>query len=291
MEQSRIGLTINDVGIAEALSRWQLAVPTNQRAYAWTDDYVDALFDDLTKAFDHNRPIYFLGTIVLTDAPTGVREIADGQQRLATISILIAAIRDYLLELGDDQAANAYQSELLIKYDPPTRDYRAKLRLNEQDDQFFFDYILSAPSEKKPTSQGVYASNERLKSAAEKARQHVRNITAALKPDQKPQRLYEWIEYLRTSAVVIAIIVPPTVSSSFRMFETLNARGVSASQVDILRNYLYDNAPVQRSKMHSHWIATQSRIESYGSDELLLKYIRTFVTCGFPCTDLPQRTS
>ena len=76
MEPSKIGLTINDVGIADALSRWQLAVPLNQRPYAWKDDPVETLFHDLAKAFDNSQPIYFLGTIVLTEASKGVREVA-----------------------------------------------------------------------------------------------------------------------------------------------------------------------------------------------------------------------
>ena len=77
--------------------------------------------DDLNKAFERSDPVYFLGTIVLTRGGRGTYEVADGQQRLATISIFIAALRDYLLELGDAEGARQYESEFLIKYDPPTQ--------------------------------------------------------------------------------------------------------------------------------------------------------------------------
>lgn len=274
MEPSKIGLTINDVGIADALSRWQLAVPLNQRPYAWQDDPVETLFHDLTKAFDNSQPIYFLGTIVLTEAPKGIREVADGQQRLATISILVAAIRDFLIELGDEQGALQYQSEFLIKYDPPSGQYRAKLNLNVQDNQYFFNNILLSPKERSKDSKQIFSSNERLQSAALKAREHVRNITAALPEKDKTKRLYEWIEYLRDSALIIAITVPQRVSNSFRMFETLNARGVRASQVDILKNYLLDLAGDSKSQAHTHWMSMLSVIESHGGDELLLDFIR-----------------
>lgn len=274
MEPSKIGLTINDVGIADALSRWQLAVPLNQRPYAWEDDPVETLFHDLTRAFDNSQPIYFLGTIVLTEAPKGVREVADGQQRLATISILVAAIRDYLIELGDPQGALQYQSEYLIKYDPPTGQFRAKLNLNVQDNQYFFNNVLLSPTDRPKNSKQIYTSNERLKSAARKAREHVRNITAALATKEKTKRLYDWIEYLKESALVIAITVPQRVSNSFRMFETLNARGVRASQVDILKNYLLDLAGDSKNQAHTHWMSMLSVIESHGGDELLLDFIR-----------------
>ncbi|MES1993885.1 MAG: DUF262 domain-containing HNH endonuclease family protein [Pseudomonadota bacterium] len=274
MEPSKIGLTINDVGIADALSRWQLSVPLNQRPYAWTDDPVETLLHDLTKAFDVAQPIYFLGTIVLTEASKGVREVADGQQRLATISILISAIRDYLVELGDQQGADQYQSDFLIKYDPPSGQYRPKLHLNVQDDQYFFSNILLPPKDRVLDTKKIFSSNDRLHNAASQARDHVRKLTAALPDKEKPKRLYQWIEYLKDSALIIAITVPQRVSSSFRMFETLNARGVRASQVDILKNYLLDLSGDAKSTAHSHWMSMLSVIESHGGDELVLDFIR-----------------
>ena len=288
MEPSKIGLTINDVGIADALSRWQLAVPLNQRPYAWKDDPVETLFHDLTKAFDNSQPIYFLGTIVLTEASRGIREVADGQQRLATISILVAAIRDYLIELGDVQGAQQYQSEYLIKYDPPSGQYRAKLNLNVQDNEYFLNNILLPPSDRPTDTKQIYTSNERLQSAAIKAREHVRNITAALASKEKAKRLYEWIEYLSVSALIIAITVPQKVSNSFRMFETLNARGVRASQIDILKNYLLDLSGDSKTQAHTHWMSMLSVIESHGGDELLLDFIRHLWISQYGPTTEPE---
>ena len=274
MEPSTIGLTINDVGVASALARWQLAVPVNQRPYAWDDDAVEMLLQDLTKAFSNAKPIYFLGTIVLTEAPQGLKEVADGQQRLATISILIGAIRDYLIELGDPKGATLYQSEYLIKYDPPSGTQRARLRLNNQDNQFFFNTILLPPEERATESAAKHVSNLRLQNAAKLARQHVINVTSALAPKDRANRLYQWVEYLKDSALVIAITVPQNVSSSFRMFETLNARGVRASQVDVLKNLLLDLAGDAKEQAHSHWMSMLSVIEGHGGDGLMLDFIR-----------------
>lgn len=288
MEQSKIGLTINDVGIADALMRWQLTVPLNQRSYAWKDDSVETLLSDLTKAFDAGRPIYFLGTIVLTEAPKNGREVADGQQRLATVAILLGAIRDYLIELNDAAGAQQYQSDFLIKYDPPTGQYRAKLRLNVQDDAFFHSNILLPPAERQNVATVSYTSNERLMTAASLAKEHVKNITAAVAaPAEKAKKLYQWVEFLKESALIIAITVPPQVSNSFRMFETLNARGVRASQVDILKNFLFDKAPDSKAAIQAHWISMLSVIEALGDDELLLKFIRhLWISLHGPTTEM-----
>lgn len=275
-EKSKLSITITDLGIADALARWQLGVPTNQRRYDWDEEYVEQLFHDLTKAFDGNKPIYFLGTIVLTEGPKGLREVADGQQRLATTTILLSAIRDFLIELKDQAGADQYQSEFLLKYDPPSGQYKPRIRLNVEDDQFFFDTVLLAPSQRPTAANVQYLSNDRIKKATEKAHEHVRNITAALAPKDKPGRLYDWISFLQNRALVVAITVPAHISDSFRMFETLNARGLQASQVDIIKNFLFGKAPESVSKMHPHWMSMLSTIESHGNDDLLLTFIRQY---------------
>src|SRR6185369_5917428 len=191
-DKSQLSIGITDIGIAEALARYSLNVPPNQRRYAWDEEYVEQLFHDLTKAFGESKPIYFLGTIVLTEGAKGSREVADGQQRLATTAILLAAIRDYLVELGDKQGAEHYQSELLVKYDPPTGQFKPRIRLNTEDDQYFFEMVLSPPDKRTSEATGQYLSNDRIKNAAVKASEHVRNITAGLSPKDRPARLYEW---------------------------------------------------------------------------------------------------
>src|SRR5258708_5209989 len=126
------GIDIKPLGIADILQQQALAVPLNQRPYKWSDDEVQKLFEDLNKAFD-GGPLYFLGTVMFMLGDKGQIEVADGQQRLATVSILVAAIRDHLIELGDTEGAKQYESEFLIKYDPPSGTYKPRLTLNHQD--------------------------------------------------------------------------------------------------------------------------------------------------------------
>src|SRR5437870_5659533 len=88
-------------GIGKALkNRGRLKVPVNQREYKWEQKHVEELFHDFTKAISSSGTSYFLGTIVLTGRDEEVPEVVDGQQRLATITILLAAIRDYLVQRG-----------------------------------------------------------------------------------------------------------------------------------------------------------------------------------------------
>ena len=274
MEHGKV-LDIDDVGIAEALARWQLSVPLNQRSYRWAPEYeVDTLLDDLNKAFERRDQVYFLGTVVFTQSARGNYEVADGQQRLATISILIAAFRDYLLELGDSDGARQYESDLLIKYDPPTRTHKARLKLNIEDNEYFHQNILLPPDKRNAPVGFAYESNRRLHGAAQAANGFVRRVTAGFRELDRPQQIYKWFIFLRSSALIVAIIVPSHISNSFRMFETFNARGAQASQVVIIKNFLFDKAPNDAQRISGHWSSMLGVIEGIGEDDLLITFIR-----------------
>jgi uncharacterized protein with ParB-like and HNH nuclease domain len=101
-EGKREGLDIKREGLGHALADNTLVVPRNQRSYDWTIDEVRDLFQDIANAMAESKKEYFLGSIVLTQLPDHVLEIADGQQRLATASILLAAMRDYFLLNNDE---------------------------------------------------------------------------------------------------------------------------------------------------------------------------------------------
>src|SRR5690349_12461169 len=93
-------------GIGQLLHEKRLRVPTYQRSYAWKKPEVLELFRDLRRAIEADKSYYFLGSIVgcEVEGESDVAEIVDGQQRLATTTILLAAIRDALIEMGDAEA-------------------------------------------------------------------------------------------------------------------------------------------------------------------------------------------
>lgn len=276
MNETATGLNFEERGIANALTQRVLRVPLNQRPYAWTDDEVRTLLDDLYKAFDDGDQIYFLGAIVLTRGNNKQWEIADGQQRLVTISILIAAVRDYLLELGDEDGAKKYQSTYLLDYDVRKRDSTPKLYLNTEDHEFFLDQILKSPTDRKLRNDIVFRSNARLADAAKLAASHVRKMVAALQTSEKPARLYDWTDFLHEAAKIIIIMVPGRVGNAFKMFETLNARGAVASKTDILKNYLFELAKDRIHDVHPRWVSMLSTIESLGEDDLLIRFVRHY---------------
>ena len=77
-------------------------IPRFQRPYSWTTEQSEELFQDLIRAMDTFKetddelPPYFLGSILLSKGDEPQAEIIDGQQRLTTLTMLLAAIRSLI---------------------------------------------------------------------------------------------------------------------------------------------------------------------------------------------------
>lgn len=276
MSAKGLGITAHDVGLGATINQNLLMVPPNQRSYAWEESHVETLFEDLSGAIQAGDQPYFLGTLVLTQGADDRLEVADGQQRLATTSILIAAIRDFLAEMGpsEKKASDKYTTEYLLIYDEVSSENTPKLQLNYEDNDFFLNNILIPISEGiRRTVEPTVSSHKRLYRAAAIAKQHVIDITSQFGKSDKAKELYKWIKFLRDSAMVIAIRVPDHINA-YTMFETLNDRGLRASQTDILKNFLFGKAQDRLTEIQMKWSSISSTIETVGDENLLLTYLK-----------------
>jgi uncharacterized protein with ParB-like and HNH nuclease domain len=140
-------MTFSPKGIGQLLASDRLVVPLNQREYAWEDDQVEDLIHDFAEAMESDSGMHFLGFIVLTSGESEFPEITDGQQRLATTTMILAAFRDYLLEMGRKDDADSIEREFLFKWDRSEKENLPRLRLNA-DDHAFFEESVGIPHEK-----------------------------------------------------------------------------------------------------------------------------------------------
>ena len=251
-------------GIGDILAYNRLAVPPNQREYSWEDQHVYDLFHDFANAITTNKGRYFLGTIVLTNTGRNIPEVSDGQQRLATTTILLAAIRDYFYNNGDTARVTSIQ-ECLKTTDLDTGDNVARLRLNVDDNEFFLNYIIATPNEPGRKIQPIKdkKSHERIKNASKIAKQFITDILEPHSPATRTPILLDWVKFIKTGAEVIVLRVPDHLNA-FKMFETLNDRGLKASQADLLKNHLLSLAGDRRIEAQHLWSEMIGIIESIG---------------------------
>lgn len=109
MPTNTVGIDISPETIGHILHEKGLRVPLSQRSYRWEAEHVEDLYKDINAAVLEALDEYFVGSIVGIKS-NGVTSIYDGQQRLATTMILIAAIRDYFHKAGYLAQGQAFYS-------------------------------------------------------------------------------------------------------------------------------------------------------------------------------------
>ena len=254
-------------------------VPKFQRDYSWENEQWDDLWQDiLTMLEEHDE--HYMGYLVLQTNGDKKYYIIDGQQRFTTIILLIlATIKNInrLVEQGIAPEDNKLRIEKLTetyigKQDPVTLKYDNILQLNRNNDAYFKDYIVRL--------QDLRVRN--LKSTEKLMKRCFEFFDEKLKDRFKSGEKYaQFIQDVVDNLYFTQIIVNDEMNA-FRVFETLNARGVQLSSADLLKNYLF--ALVDKNNAHSSHIEQLeddwTRLTDNIKAEKLPEFIRYYWNAG-----------
>jgi hypothetical protein len=267
MTDAEAQIGFEQLGLANVLKQNTLAVPPNQREYSWTDREVTQLLQDVAKSLADGEQAYFLGTVVTIPRPSGLLEVVDGQQRLATTAILLASFRD-ALRGKDDMLVQSLDNEFLSVIDRTRRERIPRLTLN-LDDNDFFKAKLTGVADVPATR----LSHQRIDEAFKLCAAQVRRITAGFDPKDQGDIINNWIDFLQKKALVILLRVPSD-ANAYKMFETLNDRGLKTSQADLIKNYLFGRADGRLSEVQQKWALMRGALESYGDEDTVVNFLR-----------------
>ncbi|MBO4140205.1 DUF262 domain-containing protein [Micromonospora tulbaghiae] len=211
---------------------FDFAIPHYQRPYAWGTEQALQLLDDLEDALvrDAAEP-YFLGSLVLVkpDENAPRADVIDGQQRLTTLSILLAVLRD--LAKNDDVAT--VLRDMVLEPGVALDGIKAKPRLllREQDSGFFKTYVQT-PGQ---LADLLKLSDHALANDSHRA---IRDNTKALR-----ERLSSWTGEKRDALAALArnrtflvVVSTPDLASAHRIFSVMNARGLDLEPSDIFKS-------------------------------------------------------
>jgi alkylated DNA nucleotide flippase Atl1 len=242
----------------------QYRVPLYQRTYAWTAVQLERLWDDLVqiaedRIADH-RASHFIGSLVLapspSNGPTGVPEflVVDGQQRLTTLTVLLAAIRDHRVATESPENRERINELYLInKFKPEAQ--RIKL-VPTQADRPQYNAVIDGT----PTTGG---------SAVLDAYRFFRSRLVAADDPEDPHDI-ERLEDAVLRGLALVSVTAQAGDNAHRIFESLNNTGLRLTQGDLLRNYLFMRLPTRGEQVYeSTWLPLQ---ESLTSDELELLF-------------------
>ena len=198
-------------GIGKLLNESRFIVPSHQRDYSWTEDEVNQLVDDIEAAIEAGHKEYFLGLVVFQDGEE--LTVLDGQQRLATIVIILAAIRDWLRQYSEYQEdAQSIEHSHIGRRDLGAKDVQPRLTLSSANNPAFIECVVSsvplADIVAKKNSLKRQDRSRRLLEATINAHERVRKMAqSAGAPAQAAEKLFGFVKYAGTTRRVIRLIV------------------------------------------------------------------------------------
>lgn len=216
----------------------KFVIPEYQRPYAWSDEQIQVLFDDLSE-YTHNtndddESTYFLGTIVSYENENHEQEIIDGQQRITTLFLLLRAIYTKLEKSGSE--ADFLKSQIvptIWKQNPTTGEVDfdkiliTSRVMGDEGNQEFANILITGQSDEK--SNNNYAKNYRL------LQQLVDEYAA-----EQPLAFYSFISNILNRAILLPITAD-TQDTALTIFSTLNDRGLALSDADIFKAKIYNH--------------------------------------------------
>ncbi len=244
-------------------------VPPFQRDYSWDKEEWEDLWLDLIGLDEEGD--HYMGYVVLQETKESKKFlIIDGQQRITTISTLVIAAVKLLQDRGDSERSDLLRNTYLSYKEPSSLIHKTKLKLNRNNDYVYASQLLQLqvpqytaglkPSEKRLVGAYKYFYNELQKHFESRTTQDIAAFISR-KVDEK----------LFFTSITVGDDI-----NAYKVFETLNARGVKLSTADLLKNYLF-------SKVFSHAEGEVEILEKkwYRINDLLGKtditnYIRHF---------------
>lgn len=258
-------IEFNIKGIGSFIKENKFFVPIYQRTYSWEEKNVTDLFEDIKANIKESE--YFLGTLVLTQKNNKL-EIIDGQQRITTILLFFAAIKEIFKKNGKDIQSEKIQDAYLSDFNRREEKNLPKLELSAQDNPYYENYIVNE-NRNFPTKK---ASHEKIKNAFEKALIFAEKELKHHNDDVNI--LHDLMDFIDGKLKVVTIIVPED-SNAYTIFETLNDRGLVLAQIDLIKNYLYSKSGSRLDEVQTNWNELISKLEAI-EEPLLLEYIKVF---------------
>lgn len=222
-------------------------VPPFQRDYSWSDTEWDELWQDIEALFGSDpEPAHYMGYLVLQSTDNKRFDIIDGQQRLTTISIMILAGLSVLKDLiekdldaeRNQQRLNQLKASYIGYTDSVTLIEQPKLQLNRHNDKYYRNHLIALD---KLPQRGLHASEHKIRKAFNWFKIKIK-ARVGMQADSG-EEFAKFLDILVDKMFFTVIIVNDELNA-FKVFETLNARGVRLSSTDLLKNYLFSLASV-----------------------------------------------
>jgi uncharacterized protein with ParB-like and HNH nuclease domain len=221
-------------------------IPKFQRDYTWEAEQWDDLWQDIKALLSNEDSEHYMGYLVLQTSNNKEFHIIDGQQRLTTMSLLILAtlkcLKD-LIDSGIDPEKNQLRKDSLLNsyigyVDPVTLISNNKLKLNRNSDDYYKQHLVLL---KDLPLRNTNSSEKHMRECFNWYYERIK------KEFKIGESLASFIDNI-VDKLFFTVIEVTDQLNAFKVFETLNARGVQLSSSDLLKNFLF--SVVDETKPH-----------------------------------------
>jgi uncharacterized protein with ParB-like and HNH nuclease domain len=261
-------ITPTELSIGQLLSREneQFYIPAYQRRYAWSDKQLAELFEDIKLLDDNDQ--HFLGTILLLTeayrANINRLEVVDGQQRIISLSLLLEAIKDKLSELNEEEKTRKVENYLCCQGLDQKK--LNKIVLGDLDEP---DYgkVLKLKNN-SPEEDEKEIKNPKLLNAYQRFAEWI--------SDYSFDELNKYLFKLTNNTIVIRLDTEKA-RDAYKLFETINNRGLKLSPTDIVKNFLLGHASLVGEKelgsVRDSWTKLIVSLDGIDSDDFFRHYL------------------
>jgi hypothetical protein len=259
------------------------AVPAYQRDYSWDDEHWDDLWNDILALRDDPASRHYMGAVVVQAKSDREFLVIDGQQRLATLSILALVIIGKLKQLADSQVDSennrersaGLRSRFIGEKDPASLVESSKLTLNSTDNPFYQDYLVQLRTPRNP--RGMPKSNRQMWRCFQWFSKQIDSIEEYKRNGEALAHLLNEVVARRLMFILITV---DNELNAYTVFETLNARGLELSATDLLKNYLFSRVrvPNDLESLQRRWL----RMIQTVSQESFPDFLRYHLLCEQP---------
>ena len=258
-------------------------VPTYQRDYSWKKAQWEDLWHDVWSVSEHVYPekpesSHYLGYIVVQNMDKQDKQqdnlnhrisrcdIIDGQQRLTTLSLLVLAVIDSLMQKERKTSADNLRGKYIGLIDTITGGVEGKLQLNKNNGSYYELRLAALGNWSQVFPE--HASNKLLKQAFEFFRKKIAHSEEL----QSEESLVNFVE-VSLKKIVFTEMSVSSEEKAYKLFETLNARGVQLSAIDLLKNYLFNTARNHKVEtLEIMWYELSSYLPKDGEFKDFIRY-------------------
>lgn len=258
------------------------SVPPYQRDYSWKQEHWEDLWEDLATV-EANHEDHYMGAIVLESGERKQFRVIDGQQRMATLSIILLACVDFLYGLANEgidakenkERATLLEGSYIGAKDPTSLRITPKLKLNANDDDFFQLNL----AQRKPPQGGTRGLRDSERLLWECFQFFKGKVHEKFSTKKQGDQVAVFVSEIVTERLVFISVRVQDQLSAYTVFETLNARGLELTETDLLKNYLLSLADrLSKSQMDPvlrQWARITARVGIASFPEFLRHHLNS----------------